>query len=132
MVRRFLYPLGVWALMAVMAVLNGVTRELFIVPRTETYTAHVVSTAALIVVVLAIAYSFFATTTIDYRFTELVGIGVLWAALTVGFEFVVGYLEGTPPAVTIGQYDVLAGQVWILVPVTLVLAPIVFGTFVAD
>jgi len=44
--------------------------------------------------------------------------------LTVGFEFLVGFLEGTPPSETIAQYNVLAGQVWIVVPLTLLVAPL--------
>jgi hypothetical protein len=28
---------------------------------------------------------------------------------------------------TVAQYDVLAGQVWILVPLTLLVAPLLFG-----
>ena len=51
-----------------------------------------------------------------------------WTVLTVGFEFLVGYLEGTPVSVTLEQYNVLAGQVWIAVPLTLLLAPVLFGS----
>lgn len=51
--------------------------------------------------------------------------------LTVGFEFLVGYVEGTPVSVTLGQYDVFAGQVWVLVPLTLLVAPLVFGRYFA-
>lgn len=62
---------------------------------------------------------------------ELLLVGVLWTVLTVGFEFLVGYVEGTPVSVTLGQYDVLAGQVWIAVPLTLLLAPLLFGGYFA-
>ena len=51
--------------------------------------------------------------------------------LTVGFEFLVGYIEETPVSVTLGQYDVLAGQVWIAVPVTLLVSPLVFGWYLS-
>ena len=54
-------------------------------------------------------------------------VGVGWAVLTVSFEFLVGYVEGTPVSVTVGQYDVLAGEVWITVPLTLLVAPPPFG-----
>ena len=59
---------------------------------------------------------------------ELLLVGVVWTVLTVGFEFLVGYAEGTPVGVTLGQYDVLAGQVWLFVPLTLLVAPVVFGS----
>jgi len=58
----------------------------------------------------------------------LVGVG--WTLLTVGFEFL-GAAEGTPVSVTLGQYDVFAGQVWILVPLTLLVAPYLFGSLLA-
>ncbi len=125
--RVFLYPLGVWVLMAVVAVLNGAVREVVLIPRVGEYPGHVLSTVALVVVILVVTGMYFRTTSIEYTRVELLLVGVLWTLLTVGFEFVVGYAEGTPVAVTVAQYDVLAGQVWIAVPLTLLLAPLVFG-----
>jgi hypothetical protein len=34
--------------------------------------------------------------------------------------------------VSFGQYDVLAGQVWIAVPLTLLLAPLLFGWYLSS
>ncbi|MFC7070839.1 hypothetical protein [Halobaculum lipolyticum] len=126
-VPKLLRPLGAWAAMAVLAVANGVLRELAIVPRIGEYAGHVVSTGLLVGAILAVAYAYFARTPDAYTTRELAAIGVGWTVLTVGFEFLVGYAEGTPVSVTLGQYDVLAGQVWILVPLTLVAAPLLFG-----
>ena len=123
----FLYPLGVWLLLAVVAVANGVFREIVLIPRTGEYAGHVVSTALLVAAILAVSFAFFRWTQIEYTLAELVVVGVGWTVLTVGFEFLVGYVEGTPVSVTIGQYDVLAGQVWIAVPLTLLLSPVLFG-----
>jgi len=123
----FLYPLGIWVVMAVLAVANGVFRELVIIPRTGEYVGHVVSTLLLVGAILVVAGLYFANAPIEYSRGELVLVGVGWTVLTVGFEFLVGYLEGTPVSETIGQYDVFAGQVWILVPLTLLFAPLLFG-----
>jgi hypothetical protein len=127
----FLYPLGVWVLMAVVAVLNGGFREVVLIPRVGEYPAHVLSTGVLVSAILVISFSYFRTTAIEYTRPELIVIGVLWTGLTVGFEFLVGYLENTPPSVTVGQYNVLAGQVWIAVPVTLLLSPLLFGWYLS-
>lgn len=127
----FLYPLGVWVLMAVVAVMNGGFRETVIIPRIGDYPGHVVSTALLVVAILVISFLYFSRTSIEYARAELVLVGILWTVLTVGFEFLVGYLEGTPVSVTLGQYDVLAGQVWIAVPLTLLLSPLLFGWYLA-
>lgn len=122
-----LAPLGVWMAMAVIAVLNGGFREVVLIPRIGEYPGHVLSTGILVVAILVVTWLFFGWSTVEYAMAERVVIGVVWVFLTVGFEFLVGYLEGTPPSVTIAQYDVFAGQVWIVVPIVLFVAPLVFG-----
>lgn len=125
----FLSPLGVWVAMAVLAVLNGGFREIVLIPRVGEYVGHVLSTALLVSAILIVSFGYFRWTAIEYSIVELVLVGILWTVLTVGFEFLVGYLEGTPVSVTLGQYDVLAGQVWIAVPLTLLVSPIIFGWY---
>lgn len=115
--------------MAVLAVINGVFRELVLVPRVGDYPGHVASTALLVAAILLVSFAYFSRTPIEYGRIELVGVGVLWTVLTVGFEFVVGWAEGTPVSVTLGQYDVLAGQVWIAVPLALLVSPLLFGRY---
>ncbi|MHB9288694.1 hypothetical protein ACKVMT_16815 [Halobacteriales archaeon Cl-PHB] len=127
-----LAPLAVWVVMAVLAVANGITRELLIIPRIGDYPGHVVSTAILVVAILAVAGLFFSWSGVAYTRAELLLIGVAWTVMTVGFEFLVGWAEGTPVSVTLGQYDVLAGQVWIAVPITLLVSPLLFGAWLAN
>jgi hypothetical protein len=124
-----LAPLGVWVLLAVVAIANGAVREVLLIPRIGEYPGHVVSTLLLVGAILVVSAAFFATTSTAYATAELAAIGVGWTVLTVGFEFLVGYVEGTPVSVTLGQYDVFAGQVWVLVPLTLLVAPLVFGRY---
>ncbi|MFB6072197.1 MAG: hypothetical protein ABEJ88_04425 [Halobacterium sp.] len=123
----FVWPLRVWVVMAVLAVANGVLRETVLIPRVGEYPGHVLSTVLLVAAILAVSGAYFLTTASAYTDLELAAVGVAWTLLTVGFEFLVGYAEGTPVSVTLGQYDVFAGQVWILVPVTLLVAPYLFG-----
>jgi hypothetical protein len=127
----FLYPLGVWVLMAIVAVLNGGLREVGIIPRVGEYAGHVLSTALLVVAILVLSGLYFSWTSITYTWMELLVVGAIWTVLTVGFEFLVGYAEGTPVSVTLGQYNVLAGQVWIAVPITLFVSPLVFGWYLS-
>lgn len=121
------YPLAVWLVMAALAVANGVVRELVVIPRIGEYPGHVLGTVVLVIAILAVSGAFFATAGVDYSQSELLAIGAGWTVLTVGFEFLVGNLEGTPVSETLAQYDVLAGQVWILVPLALFVSPLVFG-----
>lgn len=127
----FLYPLGVWVVMAVIAVLNGGFREIVLIPRVGDYTGHVLSTGLLVAAILLISAVYFSWTSIDYGQSELILVGILWTVLTVGFEFIVGYVEGTPVSVTLGQYNVLAGEVWIAVPITLLISPLLFGRYLS-
>jgi hypothetical protein len=127
----FLAPLGVWALMAVVAVLNGGFREVVLIPRVGDYPGHVLSTALLVAAIAGISFAYFRLTATEYRFGELMLVGVLWTVLTVGFEFLVGSVEGTPVSVTLGQYNVLAGQVWVAVPLTLLSSPLLFGWYLS-
>jgi hypothetical protein len=120
-------PFGLWGVMAGLAVANGVFRELVLVPRIGEYAGHVLSTAMLVGAILTVAALYFTRSGTRYTPAELAAVGVGWTLLTVGFEFLVGYAEGTPVSVTLGQYDVLAGQVWVLVPLTLLVAPYLFG-----
>lgn len=123
----FVYPLGVWALMAVVAVVNGGFREIVLIPRIGSYPGHVLSTALFVFGILVISFGYFQWTTIEYTQSELLLMGILWTVLTVGFEFLVGYVENTPVSVTLEQYNVLAGQVWIAVMLTLLLTPLLFA-----
>jgi hypothetical protein len=127
--HAFLAPLGVWLVLAVVAVLNGGFRETVLIPRVGEYAGHVISTALLVAAILVVSFLYFQWTTLAYSRAELVLVGVLWTVLTVGFEFLVGYVEGTPVSVTLGQYNVFAGQVWIAVPLTLLVSPLLFGWY---
>ena len=127
-----LAPFAVWLGMAVVAVANGVFRETVLIPRMDEYAAHVLSTALLVVAILAVSFGYFQWSATEYALAELIVIGVGWTVLTVGFEFLVGAAEGTPVSVTIGQYDVFAGQVWIAVPLTLLFAPVLFGWYLSS
>ena len=125
----FVYPLGLWVVMAVVAVVNGIFRETMLIPRVGDYTGHVISTVLLIAAILVLSYLYFTRSAIDYTRAELLLVGVTWVVLTVGFEFLVGYLEGIPVSETLAQYDVLAGHVWIFVPLTLLVAPLLVGSY---
>ncbi|WP_418283062.1 hypothetical protein [Halorubrum sp. DTA98] len=118
--------------MAVVAIVNGIFRETTLIPRVGDYTGHVISTVLLIAAILVLSYLYFTRSAIDYTRAELLIVGVIWVVLTVGFEFFVGYFEGIPVSETLAQYDVLAGQVWIFVPMALLVAPLLFGSYLTN
>jgi hypothetical protein len=67
----FLYPLGVWVLMAVLAVVNGAFREIAIIPRTGEYVGHVVSTVLLVCAILVVSGLYFVNSPVEYTRIEL-------------------------------------------------------------
>lgn len=127
--HRLVRPLAVWLGIAFLAVCNGVVRELVIAPRTTPYAAHVISTLLLVGIVLGVSYWYFSDT--DYTRVELLAIGVVWVVLTVVFEFGVGYVEDGSIQPVLDQYDVLAGQIWVLVLLALFVAPLLIGEWLA-
>jgi hypothetical protein len=53
-----------------------------------------------------------------------VRIGLLWLALTVAFEFLAGhFVFRTPWHRLLADYNLAAGRIWVLVPVTTAIAP---------
>jgi hypothetical protein len=55
-------------------------------------------------------------------------VGLYWVILTVAFEFLAGhYLFGTPWATLTADYRIHEGRVWILVLVTVAIAPVLAG-----
>ncbi|MFB6153442.1 MAG: hypothetical protein ABEJ27_04235 [Halodesulfurarchaeum sp.] len=113
--------------MALLAVGNGAFRETVLTPCLGERRGHLLSTGMLVALILLVSAVFFRSVAVQYSLAERLAIGAIWVVLTVGFEFLVGYLEGTPVEATLAQYDVFAGQVWILVPLTLFLAPLLVG-----
>jgi hypothetical protein len=71
----FFLPLGVWVVMAVLAVANGVFREVALIPRIGEYPGHVLSTAILVTAILVVAWLFFGWMAIQYSQAERLVIG---------------------------------------------------------
>jgi hypothetical protein len=59
---------------------------------------------------------------------ELLAVGVVWAVLTVAFEFLFGhYVSGIPWTALLAEYDVRQGRLWPLVLLTTLVAPWLWG-----
>jgi len=119
-----LRALAVWFLLLALAMLNGGVRDTWLSPRLGDTVGRALSTLLLSGLILLATWM-----TIGWvRPTatgEALGIGALWLALTLSFEFVVGhYGFGKPWAELLADYDLRQGRIWVLVlPVTF-LAPL--------
>jgi hypothetical protein len=113
----------IWIALAVLAVLNGITRNSLIEPKVGDQPAHIISTIMLCGVIAAVAWisnPWLDPATVRAAF----GIGVFWFSLTIAFEFVAGhYLFGHSWQKLFADYNLARGRVWIFVLFATLLAP---------
>ena len=119
-VRR---SLVIWLLMLVVASINGVVREALLIPRMGDGAGRAISTLLLSSLVLVLTFG--TVRWIRPRSAlDAWMVGGLWFALTLGFEFLAGhFLFGNPWSQLLDDYNVFRGRIWILVLITIVLAP---------
>lgn len=123
-----LRALAIWLLLAVLAVSAGIAREGLLTPRIGSGAAHVVGT-------FVVVAAFFVAIGLSIRWivpdlaTASLGlVGGVWLVLTAAFEFGFGhYVAGHSWSRLFRDYDVLAGRIWILVLLTVLLAPVWLG-----
>lgn len=118
----------IWLLLLFVAVGNGVFRQKNLLPILGDSAAHVVSTVLLCVMLALVAGLTFSWLEVVTR-AEAWRVGAMWAGLTLGFEFLGGhFLFHAPWSLLLADYNLLAGRIWILVPVLTFLLPrILFG-----
>lgn len=129
--RKYLQALGLWILFIPVAILNGVFRETVIAPVVGDAAAHVISTMVTAIPALSLViWAYFTYVAEPHSRRELAYIGLMWLILTPLFEFGFGhYVMGHSWMTLLGDYNVFAGRVWILVPIWLAIAPLVFGYY---
>jgi hypothetical protein len=126
--RLYIYAVGVWVILTVLAVLNGILRNYTYGLLMGEQTAHILSSLILVGVVFAVAYVFLRLVRLDYNFGDLLVVGAGWVALTVAFEFLFGhYVAGHPWPRLLADYNLLRGRVWALVLLAVFVASLIAG-----
>ncbi|MBK7945196.1 MAG: hypothetical protein IPJ85_07800 [Flavobacteriales bacterium] len=112
-----------WFALMLLAIGNGTVRIKLIIPYTGLTTGLAISTIMLCILIL------FATW-LSIRWlgpataSQAWSIGLLWLAMTLGFEFGAGhFLFKKPWSELLLDYDISQGRIWVLVPVVTVMAP---------
>ena len=120
MLRR---ALVVWVVMLGAASVNGALRETLLIPTMGVLAGRAIS--VLMLSVLVFLLTCFTIRWIRPRSSrEAWSIGGLWVALTLGFEFLGGhFLFGNSWSQLLKEYNVLQGRIWILVLITIAIAP---------
>ena len=112
-----------WAGTAVLGVVNGATREALYADAVGEDAAGAISTGTLLGLLAGYMWLLERRWPLDGE-REALSVGAAWAILTVGFETVFGHwVEGESWSTLLEQYDVRAGNVWVVVPAGMVVGP---------
>jgi hypothetical protein len=121
MLRYFL----AWFPMLLIAFANGWLREALLRPRLGEDLARPLSTVLLLLFFLCYIALFTRRFRVPAAGTALKG-GALWMLLTLAFEFGIGWYSGLSWETMLGEYRLDEGRLWVLVPLTVGLAPYAF------
>lgn len=115
-----------WFPMMVIAILNGTAREFIYKASLGELHAHQLST--LTGVILFGIYIWFIVQKWRPDSSEQAAqVGLLWLAMTLTFEFGFGhFIAGKPWTVLFHDYNLLAGRVWVFIPIWVTAAPYLF------
>jgi hypothetical protein len=119
-----LRALAIWCGLLIVAFLNGAVRVMWLMPALGDSSAHLLSALILSTVVIVVAWRAIAWLQ-PHSVNEALLIGDEWVLTTITFEFVAGYyLFGASWDELLAQYDVSRGEMWLLVPITMLMAPV--------
>lgn len=114
-----------WIPMVFIAILNGAARDLGYGKHLSELRSHQIST---ITALLLFGIYIFALTRlwrIDQN--QAIAVGLIWFVLTLSFEFLFGhYMAKHPWRRLLHDYNLLAGRVWVLIPIWIMVAPYLF------
>ncbi len=126
--RLYVYAVGAWLVLMVLAILNGALRNATYARALGEYAGHVLSSLIFVAVVFAVTYLFLRLARVDYGLGDLLVVGAVWLAMSVAFEFLFGhYVVGHPWSRLLGDYNILKGRAWALVLLGVFLAPLIMG-----
>ena len=115
-------------MLAVLAVMNGVTRNAIYSPVVGEKLAHQISTITLSIIFLGAIYLFFSKTNSVYAHTDLWIIGLCWFTATIMFEFIFGhYVFGNSWEKLFTDYNLLEGRIWVIIPIVIFFGPWLVG-----
>jgi hypothetical protein len=126
--RLYIYAVGVWLVLTVLAILNGTLRNYTYSRVVGEQAAHVLSSLIFVAVIFAVTYAFLRLVRLDYGPGDLLVVGAAWVVLTVGFEFFFGhYVAGHPWSRLLADYNIFKGRVWALLLLAVFVAPLIMG-----
>lgn len=117
-----------WLGFAAIAVGAGILRVLWLQPRLGEHTSNQVETLGLVVILAMLIWLAVPWLVPGLERRHLVRLGLFWVLLTLAFEFLFGhFVDGASWESLLADYDMTAGRLWILVPITMALQPALIG-----
>lgn len=115
--------IAAWILLPVIAILNGLLRELTYSYMAGETLAHQVS--AIILILFILFYIIVLNTRLSLKNTwEALAVGLSWLSMTVIFETALGLIRGITWQEQIQVYNILDGNFWVLVLLSVFLGPV--------
>lgn len=112
----------IWLSIIPLAILNGGLRDAFLTPRLGENWAQPISGIILILLIFIVSFIFIPRIGKGAPKTYW-KIGILWVALTIVFETVLGLAMGNTLTELLRAYDVTTGNIWLLVILFIGIAP---------
>lgn len=123
--NRIVRAVLAWLPMVVIAVANGVVREVVLSPYVSELGAHQLSSLTLVLLFALYVWGVRRFLRLASR-EQALGVGAMWLVLTVLFEFGFGHwIAGHPWEKLLADYDLGAGRLWALVLLWVGIAPLV-------
>jgi len=117
-----------WLIILALAIVNGALREEVLIPRFGEQLGRLSSPLLLALLVFGVAWILLPWIR-PLTSREAWIVGILWLGLTLAFEFLAGhYLFGDPWERLLAEYNVVQGRLWVLVPISTLIAPAVIRT----
>ncbi len=118
-----------WLPMIILAILNALIRELLFLKYMTEHAAHQLSTITLICIFFLYIWFLHARRPLQTR-QQAVIVGTAWAVLTILFEFGIGwFISGLSWQEMLAAYNLAAGNLWMLVPLSLAVLPMIIFQF---
>lgn len=119
---------ALWLVLLVLAFANATARELLVRDALGEQRGQQLSAGTMAVLVLAFTWLAERRWPLD-RLATACTVGVIWAALTAAFEFVLTVVvAGKPVQAALDQYNLASGNLWsVLLAVILLAPPVVWG-----
>ena len=114
-----------WFGMLLLAMINGGVRDAVYAPIVGALPAHQLATAMLLILFIVCIRTVMLYWPIASARRAWI-IGGMWSILTLAFEFGIGrFVLGRPWSALLHDFDLLAGRVWVFIPLWVFLAPVI-------